>query len=62
MQSLLTNADPSVQALNLVEAEINAIYASANALLAQEAESKQKIVQGFLIGEGEVEGVPGKLS
>ncbi|KAL5485363.1 hypothetical protein ACEPAI_8005 [Sanghuangporus weigelae] len=55
--SLLSNADPTVQALNLVEAEINAIYASANALLSQEVESKHAVLHGLLHGEGEIEGV-----
>ncbi|OCB88720.1 hypothetical protein A7U60_g4101 [Sanghuangporus baumii] len=55
--SLLSNADPTVQALNLVEAEINAIYASANALLSQEMESKHAVLHGLLHGEGEIEGV-----
>ncbi|KAL5507347.1 hypothetical protein ACEPAH_6803 [Sanghuangporus vaninii] len=56
-QTLLSNADPTVQALNLVEAEINAIYASANALLSQEMESKHAVLHGLLHGEGEIEGV-----
>ena len=56
--SLLSNADPTVQALNLVEAEINAIYASTNALLALEMESKLAVLNGLLRGEGEIEGVP----
>ncbi|KAI5123654.1 hypothetical protein M0805_001684 [Coniferiporia weirii] len=57
LHSSLSNSEPSVQALNLAEDEIRAIYASANALLSQEAESKHGVVSGFLLGEGDVEGV-----
>ena len=55
--SLVSNADPSIQALNLVEAELNATYAAVNALLAQDAESKYAVLHGFLHGEGEIEGI-----
>ena len=54
---MLSASDPSIQALNLVEAEMNAIFASVNALMAQEAEAKHEVIQGFLRGEGDIEGI-----
>ena len=58
MQSLFLNADPSIQALNVAEAELNAIYAFVNVLLAQEAASRLDIMHGFLQNEGDIEGIP----
>lgn len=56
LRNLLATADPSTHHLRLLDQEVQALYAVAD-ILQGSHEAKSDVVNGFLVGDGEIAGV-----
>ncbi|TDL24134.1 hypothetical protein BD410DRAFT_109293 [Rickenella mellea] len=57
LHALVVAGDPSTQRLDLTEEELGAVFTAAGILHGPESEAKQEVVHGFLVGEGEMDGI-----